>query len=100
MDAESLYENMCVVQCLLLEGPVTFCGHSSHSNSLHPNTITNNVGAILLIQNVHLHALQVEPGIGGKSPTVTEPQFNTVDRLRPWLLIAIRNSPDTQNNRH
>ena len=42
----------------------------------------------------------IEPGIGGKSPTVTEPQFTTGDRLRPWLLIAIRNSPDTRNNRH
>ena len=26
MDAESLYENMCVVQCLLEGGPVTFVG--------------------------------------------------------------------------
>ena len=32
MDAESLYGNMCVVQCLLQEGPVTFCGHSKYIN--------------------------------------------------------------------
>ena len=44
--------------------------------------------------------LQLEPGIGGKSPTVTEPQFTTENRFRPWLIIAIRNSPDTRNNRH
>ena len=43
---------------------------------------------------------QLEPGIGGKSPTVTEPQFTTGNRFRPWLIIAIRNSPDTQNNWH
>ena len=53
-------------------------------------------GLLKALINVSL----LEPGIGGKSPTVTEPQFTTGDRLRPWLLIAIRNSPDTRNNRH
>ena len=42
----------------------------------------------------------VEPGIGGKSPPVTEPQFTTGNRFRLWLIIAIRNSPDARNNRH
>ena len=32
----------------------------------------------------------LEPGIGGKSPPVTEPQFTTGNRFRPWLIIAIR----------
>ena len=50
-----------------------------------------------LCDSIHI---SVEPGIGGKSPTVTEPQFTTGDRRRPWLLIAIRNSPDTRNSRH
>ena len=41
MDAESLYGNMCVVQCLLEEGPVTFCGHSSASTMYANNNICN-----------------------------------------------------------
>ena len=44
--------------------------------------------------------IQVEPGIGGKSPPVTEPQFTTGNRFRLWLIIAIRNSPDARNNQH
>ena len=42
----------------------------------------------------------VEPGIGGKSLPVTEPQFTTGNRFRPWLIIVTRNLPDTLNNRH
>ena len=42
----------------------------------------------------------VEPGIGGASPPVTEPQFTTGDRFRPWLIIAIHILPDARNNRH
>ena len=34
---------------------------------------------------------QLELGIG-KSPTEREPQSNLVDRLTPWLIIAIRNA--------
>ena len=41
-----------------------------------------------------------QPGIGGKSPPVTEPQFITGNRFRLWLIIAIRYLPDTRNNRH
>ena len=44
--------------------------------------------------------LTVEPGIGGKSPPVTEPHFTTGNRFRLWLIIAIHNSPDARNNRH
>ena len=44
--------------------------------------------------------LKVEPGIGGKSPPVTEPQFTTGNHFRLWLIIAIHNSPDARNNRH
>ena len=42
----------------------------------------------------------LEPGIGGKSPPVTEPQFTMGNRFRLWLIIAIRKSPDARNNRH
>ena len=42
----------------------------------------------------------LEPGIGGKSPPVTEPQFTTGNRFRLWLIIAIHNSPDARNNLH
>ena len=42
----------------------------------------------------------LESGIGGKSPPVTEPWLTTENRFRPWLIIAIRNLPDTLNNRH
>ena len=45
---------------------------------------------------VTLQLHHVELGIGGKSPTLTEPQFTTGDGLRPWLIIAIRNSQDTR----
>ena len=43
---------------------------------------------------------QLQPGIGGKSPTVTEPQFTTGNRFRPWLKRAIHNLPDARINRH
>ena len=42
----------------------------------------------------------VELGIGGKSRPVTEPQFTTGSRIRPWLIIAIRYLPDARNNQH
>ena len=46
------------------------------------------------------HYYTLEPGIGGNSPPITEPQFTTGNRIRPWLIIAIRNLPDARNNRH
>ena len=43
------------------------------------------------------YTMQLEPGIGGKSPPVTEPQLTTGNRFRPWLIIAIRYLPDARN---
>ena len=46
----------------------------------------------------HTTVWWLEPGIGGKSPPVTEPQFTTGNPFR--LIIAIHNSPYARNNRH
>ena len=48
----------------------------------------------------YMYVRSLEPGIGGKSPPVTEPQFTTGNRFRLWLIIAIHSSPDARNNRH
>ena len=86
------------------------CGHDSISTALLKQIETEVSPSITLIINQCLTAgifpnklkiakvvpvgplnvLSIEPGIGGKSPTVTEPQFTTGDCLGPWLLIAIR----------
>ena len=55
---------------------------------------------IILASDWSIVRSQLEPGIGGKSPPVTEPQFTMGNRIRLWLIIAIRKSPDARNNRH
>ena len=70
--------------------------HGGRENFRVPKIIDNNA----FHNNKMYVMLKLEPGIGGKSPPVTEPQFTMGNRFRLWLIIAIRKSPDARNNRH
>ena len=77
-------------------------GHHMYCTTTPPiHPIARQVNVTTALSKLNLtNTSALEPGIGGKSPPVTEPQFTTGNRFRLWLIIAIRNSPDARNNRH